>query len=378
METAPTPETLSVSELEQTEKTGLTRRQFLKRAALAAAGGAVVLSSGELENLTISGVLRFLENPQRAEATFRNIANRLGNERENPAFRPMVEILQEGIKEYEEKTGRKTYFQRNPDYRDYSYYEEKINKAAKDWFAVLPYDPRDFINVFTLRKVTPAIKTAILEVDRDFYGFPSFMSEVGGGMRARFIKEYPDYADKSWDKRKLAEDKIGDKIKEYLTEAKSYVESKVEKNENRPVSASKVFSFFLDKNEGDISQSLDDTFRFLKFAARNDFENADYTGNKVDRAWSNVAWMRSHILDEYGSKNYSRETNGQLNLIGKPYHSWSLVSLLTYLPSEVVSVGNLFVQLVELPSQGVTKLHSDLVTVADLKKIESSLLSHQI
>lgn len=355
---------MSESSLEP-EKKGITRRQFLKWGAVAA--GAAVLTSGEIEKRLIESFTQLLANPQNAEKALRFFADRLGNERENPHYRSMDKIIEEGIQQYEIQSGNRAFFRRRPEYQDFSYYQEKIEAATKS-IGLLAEDPRKIVESI-LEELSPETKSAFVSADKNFGDYLGVMSD-GGGMYERFCQEFPRDARKPFIGQELI-DRVRVSTKKYIVETKDYVENEAQKNGDKPVSASRILSFFLDKNTGDISQSLIDTFTFLKFAARNDFESADFVASE-----GNIAWMKSNILDEYGSNAYDRETNEQINLIGKPYHSWNLVALLAYFPPEVVVIGGMYEQLTNLPAQKATKLNADLLTLVDLKKIELSLLSH--
>jgi len=108
--------------------------------------------------------------------------------------------------------------------------------------------------------------------------------------------------------------------------------------------------------------------------ARNNSDTGDFVPNE-----NNVNWYRQNIKDEYQGQNYTStledEKKSAINLIGKPYHSWNLVSMLQFLPVEVIRIGGIQKQLSTFSEQGLGKTRADIQTLDDLKKIESFLFS---
>jgi hypothetical protein len=155
-----------------------------------------------------------------------------------------------------------------------------------------------------------------------------------------------------------------------LLATKLYVESKV-KEEGEAVSSSILLDYFLEKNSGNLPQSIFDVALFLKMAARTDLNTGTFTADN-----KNIWWYQKNIKDEFQgpSYNHTPKDESAINLIGKPYHSWNLVALLYYLPANVVRAGGIYRQLTNFSAQGLGKTRADLQTLSDLREIESYLL----
>ena len=143
------------------------------------------------------------------------------------------------------------------------------------------------------------------------------------------------------------------------------------KDSNKPVSASMVLEYFLEKNNGNLAQSVFDTALFLKFMARNNPETGSGTSE------FNETWIKENIQDEYQGPSYSNPSEGEslINLVGKPYHSWNLVSLLQFFPVELIQAGGVYRQAITFKDQGLGKTRSDLQTLSNLRKIEELLMT---
>ncbi|GEM_PF-4792062 len=341
----------------------ISRRQFLKKAGVLLGGSTttLILASGKIEQELIGAAINFISNPSKAN-TLKDIAHQFGNEKENPNFRPIDVIISEGISSFESTTGKRVCFQRSPDYQPSSYYQNQIQKI-KDSIGLLAQDPKSLIQPF-IDSFPPTANREYIESEFNIGGWLDSLPK-GGGMYANLTDAGKVVSSNEIIKR------VEKESKDLILESKNFIERKVKENNNKPVSASVLFSFFLQKNGGNISQSLDDTYGFLKFASRNSFETGDIQANS-----QNIAWMKTHVLDEYGIKPYDKETNDLINLIGKPYHTWNLVAMLTYFPADIVEPAGVFRQLTHLDKQGAAKLNSDLLTLSDLNKTEAILLEY--
>ncbi len=351
------------SEINKPPVKKFSRRKFLKIAALGSA--AAVLTSGQVEKMAIDWIFGILTTPQEGENILTKAARLLGNEKENPNFRQMNQIIAEGISSYERQTGQKARYTKSSDYKDFSYYQEGLNKI-KNSIGILAQDPRKLVAPL-IDSFPPLAKREYIAAEADFGDFLTVMSK-GSGMYARYGGA-PITNDKSIELKRQ-------KTKEYLTEARKFVEEKVKDNQGKPISASHLFTFFLKQNQGNISQSLTDTYLFLKFASRNDFETGKFTAND-----KNISWMQEKILDEYGIKPFNSNTQSSksdlINLVGKPYHSWNLVAMLPYFPPEVIEIAGIYRQVTHISQQGADKLNSDLLTLGNLKTTEDLLKKFQ-
>lgn len=161
--------------------------------------------------------------------------------------------------------------------------------------------------------------------------------------------------------------------KEEMDEAIRFIEQRREAS-GKPISSSELLGYFLERNEGDIAPSISDTAIFLKFMARSDPETA-----KASHTSFNKNWFQTNIADEYGGSSYSEslKDGSTINLIGKPYHSWSLVALLPFFPIELIHAAGVYRQLSTLKSQGISKSKADLQTLQDLRATEAVCLKYQ-
>ncbi len=344
------------------------RRRFLQGSAAVVATGTIA-SSGQLEKAAINGLMKLFDDPKHGEDILHKAAESLGRNKENPHFRPIDLLIEEGIKVYEGQTGNKACFQRSIDYRDFAHYQKGVETASNS-IGVLPTNPTKIAESL-INSFPASAKSQFAAADDrigNFFGVLSLTDQ--SGLYERYCEENPNDRGKSFARQDMI-DRGNQKAREYITEAKEFTETEAGKNGNRPISASKLLSFFLSKNNGDIASSLNDTYIFLKFASRNNFETGEAKADDV-----NVNWLKNNILDEYGSSSYATESDDLVNLIGKPYHSWNLVAMLAYFPPEIIEIGGIYRQLTHIDQQRADKLQSDLLTLSELKQADETLLSH--
>ncbi len=194
----------------------ITRRNFIKGAAVLAA-------------VTALGGIKWWESSVSPE---------------NQNQRTIEKIISEGVTKYNEKTGKKVSYRRTSDFKPDSYYDELILKNLGDKDKI--------INEFPF-----SAKDAYLSADSNFDNYAAIVSQVGSGFYTRFERENPfgNNANETYKKRMA----VGEK---YFAEVKQNIENLVSANENKPISASQVLEYFLEKNQGSLDESIYDTAIF--------------------------------------------------------------------------------------------------------------------
>jgi len=288
---------------------------------------------------------------------------------ENPNFRPMADILKEGISAYSKGTKKPAFFRRIKDYKDVDYYADVIRDYSSS--SLLPQLPDKLVD----RLAGNLPRGAFESFFQSQYAITSFeqLFTSGSGFESRFRTTHPELVHKSG--LYINSDQVTKTMAQEgrleIDELKLKIEEK-SKDTGQSVSASFVLAYFLEKNGGDISPSLFDTAIFLKFMARNNPNTGEFSADEA-----NVQWYTQNIKDEYKGPTYMFPPEGELviNLIGKPYHSWNLVAMLQFIPVEVVRIGGIQKQLSTFQEQGLGKTRADLQTLGDLREIEQLLLS---
>lgn len=350
----------------------LTKREFLKAAVGGAVGAALFIKS--LEKTFYEGLIAGLTNPDINDKTTTAALkiSEAAPDSENPKFRPIAEIIEESVDRYKSKRRASIIYIRSKDYRDASYYAETIDKLASS--RIIPRKPSEILE--ELKKAIPhEAYQAYLEGEYiGNMGFKDYFP-LGSGFYERFKEKHSEIIRddgyiESYDK--LFEEMERDGRTE-MNEMRKFVEEKRISNDGQPISCSVILERFLEKNKGNLSNSIFDTALFLKFMARNDPNTGQFKPEEF-----NVEWFKENTLDEYQGPSYTEEQQSAntLNLIGKPYHSWNLVALLKFFPNEIVRAGGLYRQLGSIGEQGVGKTRSDLQTLEDLRRTEQLLLSY--
>ncbi len=291
---------------------------------------------------------------------------------ENPLFRPMAEIIEEGINGYTGKTGESVTYTRSKDYKDATYYANTIDRIA--FSGLVPKWPSEVVDELSKAIPHEAYHAYLEGKYPGNMGFKDYFP-LGSGFYERFSKKHPELIRsdgyiKNYDTLFDAMEKDG---KGAMDSMIAFVEEQRVSNNKQPISSSAILGQFLEKNEGNVSNSIFDTALFLKCMARTDPKTGLFQPSKV-----NVEWYKKNILDEYQGPSYADDTQSadHLNIIGKPYHSWNLVALLKFFPNEVVRAGGLCQQLGSIGEQGVGKTRSDVQTLADLRSTEELLLRY--
>lgn len=357
------------------EKTGsdigrkrMTRREFLRLALIGPP--ALYVAAKGLEQAFYKYLSLGLTSPGASDKiteTALGISEK-AHDSENPKFRPMAEIIRQGI------DGHKgpVIYVRSKDYRDTSYYAKTIDRITS--FPLTIRNPREIIEEFKKAMPHEAYQAYLQGEYVGNTGFENYFPP-GSGYYERFKKGHPELirADGYVESYDRLFEEMRKEGKAEMNEMGELVEDARNKNDGQPVSSSIILSRFLEKNEGDLSSSIFDTALFLKFMARNDSNTGVFNPGET-----NVSWLNENILDEYQGPSYMfpPQEESTINLIGKPYHSWNLVALLKFFPNEVVRAGGLYQQLGALGEQGLGKTRSDLQTLDDLRETESLLLQY--
>jgi len=346
----------------------ISRRQFLKLAGLSLA--AATLPEG-LQRLIALGIGKGLTTPGVTDELVHKthqLSEQVANS-ENPYYRPITEIIAEATGNFTAKTGNKVTYTRSPSYRDKYYYAGAIQEIANA--SLLPTLPSDAIHQLT-RKFPSEAFFAYVSSDTPFGQFANLITS-GSGFEARFKANHPQHYGedgriKDYDNYFPSVDKS---IKTEIQDAKEYVENFRKDNAN-PVSAAEILEYFLKRNNGNLAQSVFDTTLFLKFMARNNPKTGGGTSE------FNETWIKENIKDEYQGPSYVTSPKGEslINLVGKPYHSWNLVSLLQFFPVELIQAGGIYRQAITFKDQGLGKTRSDLQTLSNLREIEKLMVTY--
>lgn len=347
-----------------------SRRTFLRRARNVVVVAPVLTKL--LEQAVYEGIRAGLTTPGATDTLVKatNKISEAAPNSENQQFRPLKEIINEGVNNFEERTGKKVYYKRSKDYKDKDYYSSLIDKIGKS--SILPKLPKDIIEQFKSDLPYEAYQV-YLSSEYRITSFENIFAQ-GSGFYERFKAHHPglireDNYVQSYGKlfeamRHEGNDEI-EKIVQFVEQTRAKV--------NKPISASYILSYILEQNHGDLGRSIFDTSVFLKFMSRNNPE----TG-AINNDTYNEKWYQENILDEYQGPSYNSPPAGEtsVNLIGKPYHSWNLIALNQFFPVELIQVAGIHRQLASFHEQGLGKSRSDLQTLQDMREIEKELLSY--
>jgi hypothetical protein len=349
------------------KKRGISRRDFLRMSGSIFAGSYLLAVDAERKMLSMLGnVLEQTGLTDNVLETIGDVSGKIENET-NSEFRPMMQLIQEGIDNYQLQSGRKVLYTRSESYREIDYYSAVLKKiSANTW------KPKslDDIKEELVKEFPDEAMSVYLESDMRISQFEDIFAK-GSGINRRFEGRYKSLFDEqgkitNYDLYFYAAKLDG---KKEMTEAKEYIEF-VCAAMGGPVSSARILEYFLGKNEGNLNESIYDTAIFLKFMARNDPDEG-YITNGVN----NGKWYREKIKDEFGKTSY--QTSGDANLIGKPYHSWNLVASMAFFPNGLVHIAGLYRQIYTYKEQGWEKTSADLVTLKNLKDIEEVLIKYQ-
>ncbi len=348
----------------------LSRRKFLRIASFAI---GVPIFSEAIERVMYLGLKLGFINPDVTDTLTKQALDFTEKEvtSKNEMFRPMAKIIEEGIQLYRNRPSSKpVIYTRSSAFRDANYYADIMTIIANS--SILPTPPDDAIEQLK-NAFPPEAFYAYVSSNTRFGSFSEIYAD-GSGFEMRIKRIHPELFDQAgkildYDTYFLVLNSEGKKEIEMI---QKFIEELVCKR-NAPISASEVLAFFLERNEGQLAHSIYDTAIFLKFISRNDFN--DGKNNLSDR---NTMWMTAHIKDEYHGPSYilSNDKKEQLNLIGKPYHSWNLVAMLEFFPTELIRVSGIYRQIITLKDQGLAKSRADMQTLYDMRMIEACLLEY--
>lgn len=287
---------------------------------------------------------------------------------ENPSFRAIGEIVEEGILNY--AAGHKNkppFFHKIDGYQGVDYYAGIIKEFSRQ--GMIPQSPNKLVE----RLAGNLPEAAFEAFFQSRFAIDSYdqLFTKGSGFFERLRNRHPELIDSSG--LYVGGNPNREQIMQKEAKAEVLTLTELIEAQREPVSSSFVLEHFLEENDGNIGTSMFDSAIYLKFMARNDLETAAYapTSDKID-------WYRRHIKDEYQGPSY-RENHGfeeDINLIGKPYHSWNLAAMLQFLPVEFIRVGGLEKQLSTFSEQGLGKTRADLQTLEDLRDVEALLTQY--
>lgn len=348
----------------------ISRRTFLKGLGIGTV--ALPLTIKALETGMYYGISNGFESSTILDQAIEK-ANEISEtpENKNPTFRPMVEIIEEAVQNYKHKEERTVAYKRSKDYKDKSYYSEKIKKIP--FSSILPRRPTNALREIVSQAMPKEAFYAYVSSDSRYGQFADIFSS-GSGFHNRLKARHPNLYDSNGRIRNYDEyfdtlKKIG-KIE--IMDVMSHI-AELRKKEGRLLSTSNILEYYLEKNNGDLTASIFDTSIILKFMARNNPETGDSEPGK-----HNEEWYQQNFIDEFQGPSFQNPPKGNrvINLIGKPYHSWNLVALLQFFPLEMIQASGVYRQITTFKDQGLGKTRADLQTLTDMSEIEQTLLKY--
>lgn len=317
----------------------------------------------------------------------------------NPLYKPMIEIIGD-VLDKRRKLGKPITYQRVSDFEKLSYYMDKVKLASHDSknrdrsaiesgqipakSYVLGYMPGTLTNIMYQKDFFPENVQRIWDMSStSFFDLHSL-----AGIESGFLDQLIEKFGENWQTHENQEIKVV--LNAYFQEIKLHIEKLVEQR-GGPVSAGEIFSYCMDKNNGNINKSLFDTMNCLKNWARDDISLNNPNEN----------WFKKNILDEYGKVgNYSKLPTHQiypyngvlsklpgladpdidedlhlLNQIGR-YHSWNLAFILTAVPATMAQIGVAWRQEKTFSAQGSVKTAVIFRTALEANKLESLFMEY--
>lgn len=127
-------------------KGGFTRREFLGLVLTTAVAVSVAISYIEKAILdSLTAVLTSPGSTDRVIDAVRTVSE-VDRSVENPNARPIYELIQSGIANYQGRIGREAFYKRSGDYQGKEYYSEVLNKTSRS--ILLPKRPDDILEEF--------------------------------------------------------------------------------------------------------------------------------------------------------------------------------------------------------------------------------------
>jgi len=316
-----------------------------------------------------------LTNPKLVDNAIGKIRSRTESEieQENPNFRPMGEIIKEAIENYKRVAHQNVTFTRSPDYRSIEHYSATLKGIADR--TLLPKTPEEFVEQLKI-KLYGEVGNAYQASWSDIQQYSLILTN-GSGLNARFVEKYPEMFDQADIPKNFTQyySLAEEEGKSVMKQIRNLIE-KARRESRDPVSSSRILEYFLERNNGELGESLHDTAIALKFLARNDIETGKYSAESNPE--KNFEWFSENIQDEFKGCSYYKPPEGEshINLIGKPYHSFNLVSLLKFVPVELIQSATGYEYLRFGDEHGSSKAAADLQTLSDLRNIDSLLLQY--
>ncbi len=353
-----------------------SRREALKYFFALAVSAPILLE--ELKNALIGGVGKALVSGKLFGGVNEGISEVLGKfpEQENAEYRPMVSLVRDAICSYQSQSGGEVFYQKDQSFKSAEHYKGLLDELKQKRFYGLRSN--DFATVVI--KSFDSRQRAVYESSFNFFLGLQSAACPGSGYYHRLRDKFGESLDGNLGEVTDVEEyeAIEECIYEDMSATRSCVEEAVLR-EQRRVSTSMILGHFLSKNRGNIGESLFDTAIFLKFMTRNNIdERGRFIGDSFESE-GNIGWMRRNVRDEFDGPAYTQLEQGDqagLNLIGKPYHSWSLVSLLQFFPESVIQAGCYYELFKHVDDHGVGKIKADVSTLSELGEIESLLSSY--
>lgn len=242
------------------EKHKISRRGFLELV-----GGFIVtapFSLKALEKAFYKTLIFGIKNPDindKAVSAALEVSESAPNS-ENPNFRPMVDIVKEGISAYSERTNKPAFFQRIADYKGIDYYADIIRDYSSS--SLLPQLPDKLVG----RLAGNLPRGAFESFFQSQYAITSFdqLFTIGSGFEVRFRTSHPELVHKSG--LYINSNQVAESMSQAGKSEISDLKHKIEESNRvtgQAVSSSFVLAHFLELNDGNISQSVFDTAIFL-------------------------------------------------------------------------------------------------------------------
>lgn len=299
----------------------------------------------------------------------------------NKSYKPVFSQILEAAENYRRnrRNGGKLSFTRFPDFKSESYYlKSGIQEARKGHLFEQKYlsQLEDILVPQTLQRLTT-------------FGsrLQSYLTP-GSGMYRRVCEKFGfDLLDNPTN-REFKWKEVVAIAEEYLLDLKYFIEAEAVKS-GKPISASRIVEYFLEKNGGSLSESLLDTAASLRLFSRSDIEHFEEYSTTI----ANEEWMCKHIKDEFGKVINYRDLDSniypvpdgslpvdqdlsRINQVGKPYHAYSLIARLAAFPPIVLKLATLKLYYspgVLFEEQGFAKFSSDIWVLTELDSINKYL-----
>lgn len=317
----------------------------------------------------------------------------------NHNFRPINEIVSEGLKLYEEGGGK-------PKLEPIAIPDPKLTLSDIETVVTktLGREVGDTRKIPPVDELAEAVHKRIFEFNYFTATANNFSWEIYASY-SEYVKVYPlggllkelieknglpreDWA--QFDFRSVVGNAAFAEAPEYFRLVRQNVRERCFQPSS-PVSASRILAYFLELNDGRMGDSLWDTAILLKMFCRNIENTGNYIGKSPEEVQHQlVGDVSTKILDEYslaGNYHLLEKLSGNglikpeddnlelspLNRVGALYHGWNIAALLTIFPAEYVIAGIVRQQLGTFSRQGYAKVAADLAVASRLKRVEEIL-----